>query len=184
MSLRCMSYWAAAAACWAVPAMAQSDQMAMAHTAAANQLGVLEYCQEQGAVGPEAAEAERRSIRRLPASAVDTGAAERLGKQGTIAANGNPMTLANIAGSRNTTVAAICKQMGDAAVQTDAAFASSTTGSSVPGMPGLPPGMVMPGMPAGMPGMPAGMPAMPSGMPSMPGVPSDTGALPGTPAPR
>ena len=167
MSLRRLSYAAMLAACWTVPALAQTDQIAMAHAAAANELGVLEYCQAQGAVGPDAVAAQRSSIGRLPASPVNTDAAEALGKQGTISANGNSLALSGIASSRNTTVAVVCKQMGDSAIQVAAAFASN--GASM-GMP------AMPTMPANMGAMPA-MPSMPPGMGAMP-------PMPGTPPTR
>ena len=166
MSFRHTSYLVAAVACWSVPALAQVDQMAAAHAAAANQLGVLEYCQSQGAVGADAVAAEQSSIGRLPASSANTDAAEALGKQGTISVNGNSMTLAGIATNRNTTVAAICKQMGDAAIQTAAAFA----GGGATGMP------AMHSMPAASATM-RGIPAMPFGMGTMP-------AMPGSPPTR
>ena len=73
------------------------------------------------------------------------------------------MTLAGIATSRNTTVAAVCKQLGDSAIQTAAAFAGN---GGMPPMPGMPPGMAMGAMP-GMPALPPGL----STMPSMPGMP-------------
>ena len=76
------------------PARAQSDPYAMAHTASPNQLGVMEYCQGRGDVGPDAVAAQRSAIARLPASTVSTEAAEALGKQGTLTIpNGTTMTL-------------------------------------------------------------------------------------------
>ncbi len=100
---------------------------------------------------------------RLPAAqgAAPTDDAESLGKQGTISINGSTMTLAGMASSHNTTVSAICKQMGSSAVQAAAAFAQQ---GSMP---------TMPSMPGGMPKMP-NMPSMGSmgSMPSMPGVPA------------
>lgn len=147
-----------ASAICAAPAMAQTDPMA--RTAAANELGVLEYCQGQGHVDQTAVTAQRATLARLPASAgaAPTDAAEALGKQGTISANGNTVTLAGFASSHNTTVDALCKQMASSVTQSAAAL------QSVPGMPAMPGGMpTMPVMPGGMPTMLAmpGVPAAP-----------------------
>ena len=158
------------------PALAQTDNVAVAHQAAANQLGLIEYCRGRGDVDDAALEAERSSIARLPPSNVDTTAAESSGKSGTMSMAGTTTTLAAMASSRNVPIATICKQMGDAAVQTAAAFknnggygAGMTAMPSYGTMPGMPPGM--PAMPQGMPSMPSGMPAMPPGMPAIPGMP-------------
>ena len=149
------------------PAYAQGDAIAMAHAAAANQLGVLEYCQGRGDVGADALQAERSVLSHMPPSPVSTTEAEALGRQGTLAApNGAQATLASMASTRNTTVSALCQQMGSSALQSAAIYRES-------GMPagGMPPGG-MAGMPA-MPQMP-GMPNMPAmgNMPSMPGAPT------------
>ena len=140
-------------------ASAQTDQMAMAHQAAANQLGVLEYCQKQGYTDAAAIDAQRTVIARLPASpGVSTDAAEASGREGTLVANGNNYTLASMASTHNTTESALCKQMAGNVTQMAAMQQS--------GM-----GMHMPTMPGGMPQMPSGMPAVPGGMPTMPSIP-------------
>ena len=152
----------ALAACCAAPASAQTDPTAMAHAAAANQLGILEYCKGRGDVGADTVTAERGTIARLPASSASTDAAEALGRQGTLSMpNGTTATLASLAGTRSTTVSALCRQMGSATQQAAASY----------GQAGLMPGG-MAQMPA-MPRMPA-MPTMPSmgGLPPMPGTPS------------
>ena len=163
-----------AAAIAAGPALAQGDPYAAAHAAAANQLGVMEYCQTRGDVGPDAVAAQRDALARLPPSAGSNAADEALGKQGTLAApNGARTTVANMASSQNTTVSALCKQMGNSAVQSAAVLRQNGVaqgGSAMPGgmtMPTMPGGMTMPTMPGGMP-MPS-MPSMPS-MPTMPGM--------------
>jgi hypothetical protein len=69
-----------------------------------------------------------------------------------------------MASSHNTTVDAICKQMGSSAVQAAAAFAKQ--GSSMPAMSGMMSG-----------GIPGGMPKMPN-MPSMGSIPGMSGAVP------
>ena len=153
----------------ATPGFAQTDTAAMAHTASANQLGILEYCQSQGDVGPDAVSAEKNVISHLPASSAPTSAAESLGKQGTLAApNGTSMTLASMASAHNTTVSALCKQMGSSTTQAAAAYQQN--GAAAGGMPS------MPSMPS-MSNMPK-MPSYPGGMPSMGSVPSASGAAP------
>ena len=149
---------AALAVCTFDPALAQTDSIAMAHTMAANQLGVMEYCQGRGDVGVDAVTAQRSAIARLPASAANNDTDEALGKQGTLMVpNGTNMTLDSIASAHGTTVSAMCKQMGSGALQSASAFRQSA-------MP--PAGMAMPAMPNGM-----AMPAMPNGM-TMPATPA------------
>jgi hypothetical protein len=136
------------------PALAQSDQFAMAHAAAANQLGVLEYCQTRGDVGADAVAAQRASIAHLPPSTTPTDAAEALGKQGTLAApNGAQTPLESVANAHGTTVSSLCKQMGSATLQSAAAMQQngmSFGGTAMPKMPAMPSGMALPKMP-GMP---------------------------------
>jgi hypothetical protein len=144
-------------------AWAQNDPVTMAHVSSANQLGVLEYCQNQGDTDASAVTAEKAIIARLPAapasstSAID--AAEALGKTGTISMNGSSTSLSSMASTHNSSVSAMCQQMASTVKQTSAAFQQNG-------------GMVqMPAMPSGG-GMPT-MPSMPSGgsMPTMPSVP-------------
>ena len=168
MTMRSIPFALALAACSAFPALAQTDQIAMARNVAANQLGLLQYCQGQGDVDANAVEAERSVIGHMPSSRAPTDAAEALGRKGTLSANGTTMTLASMAGSRNTTVSALCKQMGSSAVQTASAYQQNS--AAMGGMPPLPNGMAMPQMPGGMPAMPGGMPSMGS-IPGMPGTP-------------
>ncbi len=145
----------------AAPALAQSDPTSMAHAAAANQLGVLEYCQGQGDVDGTAVSAEQSVIGHLPtgANAAADSAAEATGKTGTIAGNGSSMSLASVASSHNTTVSALCKQLGDSA--TRSASMMEQNGMGAAGMPTMPGGGAMPTMPS--------MPTMPT-MPTMPGT--------------
>ncbi len=150
------------ALCCAGPAFAQTDLMAMARVAAANQLGVLEYCQGRGDVGADAVSVQRDAIARLPASSVPTDAAEALGREGTLSApNGTHITLADMASTHNTTITALCKQMGSSAQQAGAYPQGATTPGTMPAMPQMPQMMGMPAMP--------GMPSM-QGMPSVPGT--------------
>ena len=147
------------------PALAQTDAASTAHLASANQLGVLEYCHSQGFIDKAATSSERDVIARLPSSSVSTGDAEATGKSGVLLSpNGAQFPLAQLASSHNTTVAALCKQMGSSVIQ-----ASSALGQG--GMNG----MTMPTVPGGVPQMPT-MPTMPT-MPAMPGTPPGTGTV-------
>ena len=167
---RQISTWAALAAAFlAGPAVAQGDPMAMARAASANQLGVLEYCRDQGHTDAAAVAAMRSTAARLPPapSTAATDAAEATGRQGSIVANGTTTTLASFADTTHTTVPALCKQLADGAMRSATAQAG---GMGIGGMPAMPGGM--PTMPGGMPAVPGGMPAMPSlnGVPPMPGI--------------
>ncbi len=145
-------------------AQAQGDPYATAHAAAANQLGVMEYCQGRGDVGPDAVAAQRGAIARLPASTTPNDAAEALGKQGTLSApNGTRTTLDSLASAHGSTVSALCKQMGSAAVQSAAMVPQTGMAPGGVAMPALPNGMAMPAMPA----IPGGM-TMPSATPNVP----------------
>ncbi len=137
------------AVCAAAPALAQTDPTAMAHAAAANQLGVMEYCQGRGEVGADAVAAQRSSLARLPASAANNDADETLGKQGTLLVpNGSNMTLDSIASAHGTTVSAMCKQMGSSALQSASALQQNGMMPGAMKMPAMPNGMTMPAMPA------------------------------------
>ncbi len=165
MTHRLATAAAVLALCCAAPALAQTDAVGMAHVAAANQLGVLEYCQGRGDVGADAVAAERGVIAHLPASATSTDAAEALGRQGTLAApNGAHMALSDMANQRGSSITAMCRQMGDATRQAAAVYSNGGPAGAMPQMPtvpGMPPMPAMPTMPAGMPPVP-GMPSMPS----------------------
>ncbi len=145
------------ACCVCVPglALAQTDMMAMAHESAANQLGVLEYCQAQGYTDGSAVLAQQGVISRLPAYAGSTAAAEATGKAGTIAANGQSVSLSDMASRGHSTESAMCQQMAANVKQVAAGNAGAFGAGGMPKMPG------------GMPQMPGGMPAMPA----MPGAP-------------
>ena len=142
------SLWTAvAAAILAGPAVAQGDPAAMGRVAAANQLGVLEYCRDQGHADAAAVAAMRSTAARLPPapSTAVTDAAEAAGRQGSIVANGTTTTLASFADTAHTTVPALCKQLADSAVRSAAAQAGGIGTGAMPAMPSL----------GGMPGRPA-----------------------------
>ena len=151
MSLRLAAAFAVvSASAVAGPASAQSDPYAMAHAAAANQLGVMEYCQGRGDVGPDAVAAQRSAIARLPASSAAYDANEALGKQGTLAApNGANMTLDSVASKQGSSISALCKQMGSSVIQSAALQHNAMTpgAMTMPQIPAMPNGMTMPTMP-------------------------------------
>ncbi len=138
-----------------LPCLAQTDMTSMARNSAANELGVLEYCQAHGHTDGSAVTAQKTVISRLPAGSGSTDSAETLGRQGVLmGAGGSNVPLSEMASRGNTTEADLCTRMAGSVKQ---AVASN-------------PAMSMPQMPGGMPAMPSGMPAMPSGMPAMPGT--------------
>ena len=151
MPLRLAALTALTTALLSGTAFAQTDTVAMARAAAANQLGVLEFCQDRGDVGPDAVTAERSVIARLPASTVNTDADEALGKQGTIAGpNGAKMTLDSMASTHGTSISAMCKQLGSGAIQSASAYQQNGMAPGGMAMPKMPSGMTMPAMPNGM----------------------------------
>ena len=146
----------------AVPCAAQVDMTGMARNSAANELGVLEYCQAHGHADDGAIAAQKTVMSRLPAGAGSTDSAEALGRQGVLmGANGNNVPLSEMASRGNTTEADLCTRMSGSVKQAVA----SNPAMSMPQMPG---GLSQ--VPGGMPAMPGGMPAMPSGMPAVPGT--------------
>ena len=158
-------------------ASAQTDPTVMMKQAAANQLGLLEYCQAQGALDDKPVTAQRAIMAQIPASqtAVPTDQAEALGKQGSLSINGTTMTLASAAATHNTTIDAMCKQIGGAVVQASAMLQQQQQQQGG--------AMTMQGVPGGMPSAPSGMPTMPA-MPAMPSVPGGMPTMPGAPPAR
>lgn len=99
---------ATAAPATAVPAM----DMGMAYESARNQLGVLEYCQEQGHIDGKAVEIQVKLLTLIPEGDKAKGdAAQAKGKTGTVAAMGVEQALDTAAKAQNSTVEALCKQM-------------------------------------------------------------------------
>ena len=72
----------AVAAPWSSTAFAQVDPMNMMREAAANQVGVMEYCTKQGYTDVAAVTAQRAALGQLPAGTADTSKAEELGRGG------------------------------------------------------------------------------------------------------
>ena len=80
------------------------------HLAARNQLGILEYCAAQGAVGEDVVALQRQAVSTLP-PAPDAGLveAEAAGRRGMIAFDGSEVTFAAAANARGLRVEANCK---------------------------------------------------------------------------
>lgn len=97
----------------AMPGGGQQDMARTMHLAAHNQLGVLEYCKAQGNVGQDVVDIQRRMMGLLPPMQVaGLDDAEALGKKGIVSFGGSQTSLADAAKAQNTTVEAMCKQMG------------------------------------------------------------------------
>lgn len=87
----------------------------MMHRGARNQLGVLQYCQANGSIGADVVVLQRQMLAMLPPMEVDgLDQAEAVGKRGIVQFAGQEMAIPDAAKARNTTPAAICKQIGDA----------------------------------------------------------------------
>ncbi|CAM3338887.1 pore-forming ESAT-6 family protein [Paracoccus nototheniae] len=93
------------------PAMAPADTETT-YQAARNQLGILQYCQEQGFSGAEAIEAQSQLIAMLPAGDETAGAAaEEKGAEGMVAVGGNELSLADAVAGQGATVESTCQQI-------------------------------------------------------------------------
>jgi len=94
------------------PAATAPADPAATYEAARNQLGILQYCQEQGFSGPEAVEAQGRLVALLPEGDAATGdAAEAKGAEGTVSIGGTEVTLSEAVEARGSTVEATCQQI-------------------------------------------------------------------------
>lgn len=89
--------------------------------AASNQLGILQYCEEQGLTGPEAIQAQAQIMTMLPSGeeAAGTAAIEQ-GNQGIVAFNDQEITLSDAAAFQGSTVEGTCQEI-EAAVNDMAA---------------------------------------------------------------
>lgn len=102
------------AALFAVPGFAQTQMTPDdAVSAARNQLGVLEYCRDEGHIDGTAAETQTRILGMMP-DATDQArvdAAYEKGKTGTVSALGVEQSLSESASAQGTDEAALCTQM-------------------------------------------------------------------------
>ncbi|MFL2779421.1 MAG: pore-forming ESAT-6 family protein [Paracoccus marcusii] len=102
----------AAAPAQDAPAQAAPADPGTTYEAARNQLGILQYCQEQGFTGAEAVEAQGKLVGLLQGGDEAVGsAAEEKGAQGTVSVGGTEVSLAEAVEERGSTVEATCQQI-------------------------------------------------------------------------
>ncbi|WP_313135934.1 pore-forming ESAT-6 family protein [Paracoccus jeotgali] len=108
------------------PAQAGLDD---AVAAARNQLGVVEYCQTHGHIGPEAAASQTRMISMLPApgDAAAADAAYAKGREGVVSALGVEQSLVEAAQLQNTDVATLCQQLEAMVIEAASALPKDTS---------------------------------------------------------
>lgn len=120
----CMGVFLCGLASAAGPAQAQQppggamppDMQAMMHQAAANQLGILEYCQANGFADAGAVALQRAQIAamppvRSPGLSPGLAQAEAAGRRGVVQAGGQDMPLVQAAQANGTSVQALCRQI-------------------------------------------------------------------------
>ena len=96
----------------AAPAAPVGMDASVAYESARNQLGVLEYCQEQGHIDGKAVEIQTKLLTLIPEGDKAKGdAAQEKGKTGTVSAMGVEQSLETAAQAQNSTTEALCKQM-------------------------------------------------------------------------
>jgi hypothetical protein len=93
----------------------QADMARMLQLAARNQLGVLEYCQDQGSIGADPVALQRRMLTMLPPPQQQDGLddAEAAGKRGVVQFGGSQVPIADAAKPQGTTADAMCKKIAD-----------------------------------------------------------------------
>lgn len=99
-----------AAAQDAVAAHRSPEILRSMHLAARNQLGILQYCASQGAVGEDVVALQRQAMTALPpAPEAGLAEAEAAGRRGMVAFDGSEVTFAAAANARGLRVDANCK---------------------------------------------------------------------------
>lgn len=102
----------AAAPAQDAPAQTAPADPGTTYEAARNQLGILQYCQEQGFTGAQAVEAQGKLVGLLQGGDEAVGsAAEEKGAQGTVSVGGTEVSLADAVEERGSTVEATCQQI-------------------------------------------------------------------------
>jgi len=103
-------------------ARAQLSPAAKMSQVAANQLGILEYCQAHGQASAAAVRAEREAMDGAPAPALSTVRAEQLGRLGySVAPDGQQIPVSQMAAEQGTTVPALCQDLATASLDFKAA---------------------------------------------------------------
>lgn len=91
---------------------AQPADAEATYEAARNQLGILQYCNDQGFSGTEAVETQAQLIALLPGGDAAAGdAAESKGAEGTVAISGTEIALSEAAKNQGSTVESTCQQI-------------------------------------------------------------------------
>jgi len=102
-------------------AHAQLSPAAKMSQVAANQLGILEYCQLHGQASAAAVRAEREAMDGAPAPALSTVRAEQLGRLGySVAPDGQQIPVSQMAAQQGTTVPALCQDLARASLTFEA----------------------------------------------------------------
>lgn len=99
---------------WAQPAQGPrtEETRRSLHLAGRNVLGILQYCQAQGFIGPDAAEAQRDLLRRAPPATVPgLDEAEAAGRQGIVAFLDSRVTIQEAAQAEGVLVETRCRLM-------------------------------------------------------------------------
>ncbi|QBX35695.1 hypothetical protein E4L95_07980 [Paracoccus liaowanqingii] len=92
--------------------LAQDIDTDATYEAARNQLGILQYCQDQGFTGAEAVTAQGQLIAMLPEGDATAGTtAEEKGTEGMVAVGEAELSLADAAESQGNTVEVTCQQI-------------------------------------------------------------------------
>ncbi len=92
------------------------DQMKMVYEAARNQLGVLQYCSDNGMADSSAVDTQKKMLTMLPPPADTSGgdAAEKQGRGGKVVAMGMEKNLDEAAKAQGSTTDAFCHKIADA----------------------------------------------------------------------
>lgn len=93
------------------PVAPSASESRSAYVLARNLIGVLQFCEESGYLGPGAVDAQERVIANMtgPADEDEGDKAETLGKSGIVFVVGHEVAIAAMAKARGTTAEAACK---------------------------------------------------------------------------
>ena len=127
----------AAALLLPLSAHAQLSPAAKLSQVAANQLGLIEYCHDNGHAGADAVSAEREAFLGAPSTHLSTVPAEELGRRGfSVAPDGQQIPVSALATQQNTTVPALCEDLAQSSLQFQAAIHKRIGHLEQPNAPG------------------------------------------------